>query len=62
MLQDCQFTKTNDDTALRVVYQGKVNVGGRKMSDIQVPKKCIVLSKKKLVRLYPTEVQKDLKS
>ena len=29
------------------------------MSDIQVPKKCIALSKKKLVCLYPTEVQKD---
>lgn len=29
------------------------------MSDIQVPKKCIVLSKNKLVCLYPTEVQKD---
>ena len=29
------------------------------MSDIHVPKKCIVLSKKKLICLYPTEVQKD---
>ena len=29
------------------------------MSDIQMPKKCIVLSKKKLVCLYPTEVQKN---
>ncbi|CAH3132549.1 unnamed protein product, partial [Porites lobata] len=28
LIKDCQFTKTNDDTALRVVYQGKVNVGG----------------------------------
>ena len=27
-LQDCQFTKTKDDTALRVVYQGNVYVGG----------------------------------
>ena len=27
-LQDCQFTKIKDDTALRVVYQGNVYVGG----------------------------------
>ena len=28
MLQDCQFTKTKDDTALRVVYQGNFYLGG----------------------------------
>ena len=27
-LQDCQFTKTKDDTALRVVYQGNLYLGG----------------------------------
>ena len=28
LLQDCQFTKTKDDTALRVVYQEKIWLGG----------------------------------
>ncbi|CAH3188908.1 unnamed protein product, partial [Porites lobata] len=28
LIKDCQFAKTNDDTALRVVYQGNVAVGG----------------------------------
>ena len=28
LLQDCQFTKTKDDTALRVVYKGNLYLGG----------------------------------
>ena len=28
LLQDCQFTKTKDDTALRVVYLGNLYLGG----------------------------------
>jgi len=28
LIKDCQFTKTKDDTALRVVYQGNIYLGG----------------------------------